>query len=68
MASGLAQSNTNHYIMRIRLILPHNLQLIVWRPPHLRKAQAPFHALQVLSSNLVAEDMRLLVALVQLLS
>jgi hypothetical protein len=54
--------------MRIRLILPHNLQLIVWRPPHLRKAQAPFHALQVLSSNLVAEDMRLLVALVQFLS
>lgn len=46
--------------------LPHKLQQIVRRPSRLRKAQAALNALQELSRDLVAHDMRLaLIALVE---
>lgn len=41
---------------------PHNLQLVVRGPAHLRKTQTPLDTLEILASDLVAEDMRLLVA------
>lgn len=48
---------------------PHQLQLIIRRPPRLRKAQTPLNALQKLPRHLVAHNVRLaLVALVQLFS
>lgn len=46
--------------------LSHNLQLVVRRPAHLRKTETPFNTLEILASDLVAEDMRLLVAGVEL--
>lgn len=48
--------------------LAHNLQLVLRRPAHLRKAQAAFDALQILARNLIAENMGLLIALVELFS
>ena len=42
--------------------------MVVRRPPHLCKAETPFDTLEILASDLVAENMRLLVACVQLFS
>lgn len=49
-------------------LLPHQLQLILRRPPRLRKTQTPLDTLQELPRHLIAHDMRRpLIALMQLL-
>lgn len=53
------QTNTVHFVQV--QISPHNLQLVVRRPPHLGKAQATFDTLEILASDLVTENMRLLI-------
>lgn len=64
-AEGIYDSNSNY---SNKVILAHNLQLILRGPAHLRKAQTPFDTLQVFPRSLVAEDMGLLVALVKFLA
>jgi hypothetical protein len=55
-------------IFRHRLTLAHDLQLILRGPADLCEAQAALDTLQIFSSDLVTQNVRLLVALVQLLS
>lgn len=50
------------------LKLPHHLQRILRDPPRLAKGQAPLDALQELSRDLVAHDMRGHALLMQLLA
>ena len=47
-----------------RGILSHDLELILWGPANLCKAQAPLNTLQVLACCFVTENMCLLVTLV----
>lgn len=61
-----ADLNARRYHLPFQTPSPHQLQLIIRRPPRLRKTQAPLNTLQKLPRHLVAHNMRLaLVALVQ---
>lgn len=55
-------------IVRSKIPLAHDLQLIIRGPASLRKAQTSLDTLQVLPGDLVAQDMGLLITLMQFLS